>query len=259
MLPNDKRNYSNINIYFAYNPTMLEIAGLIETSFVDWDGKVVATLFVPRCNFRCPFCQNHDLILHPEKCIIIPQQKIQDFLLKHKDFIDGICMTGGEPTLYDLSNFFNKIKKMGFLVKLDTNGANPQSIKKLIDANQVDYIAMDLKAPLNEKYEKAAGIKVNIEDIKKSIDIIMKSNIEYEFRTTAVPTILKKEDIADITSAIKNARKYALQQFDPKNAMDPALRKISPYTGEEILEMAQLAGKNVKTVVIRGTAHSQTL
>ena len=238
---------------------MLKIAGVIETSFLDWDGKIVTTIFTPRCNFRCPFCQNQDLVLHPEKFDLIPEQKIQDLLLKHEDFIDGICMTGGEPTLFDLSNFFSKIKEMGFLIKLDTNGTDPKSIKKLIDANLVDYIAMDLKAPLNEKYEKAAGVKVNLENIKKSIDIIMRSDIGYEFRTTVVPTILEKEDIYEMTSAIKNAEKYALQQFEPKNALDPALRKISPYTGEEILEMAQLAKKNVNKVVIRGIANPQTL
>ena len=139
---------------------------------------------------------------------------------------------------------------------------------RIIDEVSGKYGTNNLEIDLNNLEDKIEfkytlkdeiTLKQNLEDIKKSINMIMRSNIGYEFRTTVVPTILKKEDIDDMTSVIKNAKKYALQQFEPKNALDPALRKISPYTGEEILEMAQLAKKNVKTVVIRGIAQTQTL
>lgn len=230
----------------------MKIKGMIEVSFLDWDGKIVTTLFVPKCNFRCPYCQNWELIEHPENFEEIAFERIKKFLLSHKDFIDGVCITGGEPISYeDLPDFIKKIKELGFLVKLDTNGSKPRMIKKLIDEKLVDYIAMDMKAPF-EKYDAACGVKVDAESIKRSIEIIMNSKIEYEFRTTAVPGITDESDIENIAASVRGAKKYVLQQFIPKNAMDKKLRNITPYEKDVFEKMMEKAKKYVKNARMRG-------
>lgn len=230
----------------------MKIKGMIEASFLDWDGKIVTTLFVPKCNFRCPYCQNWELIEHPENFEEVDFERIKKFLLGHKGFIDGVCVTGGEPTIYeDLPEFIKKIRDMGFLVKLDTNGSKPGMIKKLIDEKLVDYIAMDMKASF-EKYDTACGVKVDVESIKRSIEIIMNSKIEYEFRTTAVPDITDESDIENIADSVKGAKKYVLQQFIPKNAMDEKLRNVTPYEKDVFEKMMEKAKKYVKNAMMRG-------
>ncbi|MDI6916216.1 MAG: anaerobic ribonucleoside-triphosphate reductase activating protein [Thermoplasmatales archaeon] len=230
----------------------MKIKGMIEASFLDWDGKIVTTVFVPGCNFRCPYCQNWELIEHPEKFEEVDFERMKKFLLSHKDFIDGLCITGGEPTIYeDLPDFIKKIKKLDFTVKLDTNGSKPGMIKKLIDEKLVDYIAMDMKAPF-EKYDTACGVKVDMESIKRSIDIIMNSKIGYEFRTTVVPGITDESDVENIAKTMKRAKRYVLQQFIPKNAMDEKLRNITPYRKDIFEKMVEKAKKYVKNTVMRG-------
>lgn len=236
----------------------LRIAGMIETSFIDWDGKIVTTLYVPNCNFRCKFCYNYPLILHPEDFETIPKEKIFDFLVERKDFIDGVCITGGEPTLFeDLPDFLNEIKNLGFTVKLDTNGTAPEMIELLIEKKLVDYIAMDVKAPLNNKYNEIADTNVDLEKIRKSIEIIMKSCIDYEFRTTIVPTLLSRLDICEIAKFLKSAKKYVLQQFRPEMALNETLRKVNPYSKEKISEIANSIRAEGVNVMCRGETAPQ--
>lgn len=162
-------------------------------------------------------------------------------------------MTGGEPALYkDLPQFLRKIKKLGLKIKLDTNGSIPEMLKNVINEDLVNYIAMDIKAPLDKRYEKLAGVAINLEKIKKSIKIIMSSKIDYEFRTTVVPTLLSKKDIIDILKEIQGAKKFAIQQFLPKHAMSLELRKVKPCDANIIKEMRKIAKKYVENVKIRG-------
>ena len=223
---------------------------MIETSLIDWDGKIVSTLYVSLCNFRCPFCYNYDLVLHPKNLRNISFEEINSFLLKRKDFIDGICMSGGEPTLYpDLVLYFRKIKEKGFLIKLDTNGTNPKLLKNLLDFGLVDYIAMDIKSSLNYKsYFKAAGIKdkILLDNVKDSIKLIMNSKIDYEFRTTVVPLLHNEETIVKIAQHISGARKYILQNFSPQEkTLDSSFQKIKPYSDGKIQELSEKAKKYV--------------
>ena len=223
---------------------------MIETSLIDWEGKIVSTLYVPSCNFRCPYCYNCDLILHPENFPDISQREINNYLLERKDFIDGICMSGGEPTLYpDLSAYFKGIKDKGFLIKLDTNGTNPKLLKNLIDFGLVDYIALDIKSSLDfENYSKAAGIedKMMMEKVKDSIELIMNSKIDYEFRTTVVPLLHSEETIIKIARYISGAKKYVLQNFSPlEKTLEPSFQKIKPYSNEKIQELSEKAKKHV--------------
>lgn len=234
----------------------MKIKGFIETSLLDWEGMIVSTLYVPYCNFRCPYCQNSGLVLNPEQYEIIPFQTIKNYLVEHRDWIDGICLTGGEPCLHeDLVDFIKKIREVGMRVKLDTNGAFPGVLQEILDIGIINYVAMDIKAPLEiEAYRKSVGIKSSnlVPKIEESIKIIMESGIDYEFRTTVVPTLHKKEDIETIARRIKGARKYALQNFVPQNTLDPDYMKIKPYRIEELSELAEGARKYVRNCHWRG-------
>ena len=233
----------------------LEIRGFIEISFLDWDGKVVSTVFVPYCNFRCPFCYNVDLIKNPQSLDLAGIEQIEKYLLEHKDFIDGICLTGGEPCVHKdkgLFDFMRLIRKHGFAIKLDTNGADPDCIKKAIEEKLVRYIAMDIKGPLDQRYDRLSGVKTDLSKIKESIKTIMQSGIDYEFRTTVVPTLLDKKDIEDIATGIKGAKKFVLQQFVPKDALDKALKQVTPYSKNELLDMVSAAQQFVPNTILRG-------
>ena len=236
----------------------IEIKGIVYISMLDWDGKIVTTLFTPRCNFRCPFCHNAELVLHHAKHKKIPLFDIIYHLDKYKKWIDGICLTGGEPCLYeDIDVFLEKIRKCKPKVKLDTNGSFPNVIERLLKKKLVDYIAMDIKTRLDDcgtsaNYEIAAGMKkIEKAKIRKSIKLIMDSGVDYEFRTTVVPGIHTSEDILAIAGFIKGAKKYCLQNFQKSEALDPSYRKIQPYEAKDLEEMKVLVSKYVKECVVR--------
>jgi len=234
---------------------MLEIKGFIETSFLDWDGKVVSTLYVAGCNFHCPFCHNSGLIEKPQEYETIPLDKIENFLLERKDFVDGICLTGGEPTLHKnkgLFEFLQRVKDLGFKVKFDSNGLDPGCLGSLVARKLIDYIAMDIKGPLDERYDKLSGVKTDLSKIKESIKLIMASGLDYEFRTTVVPTLLSVQDVVDIAKNLKGAKKFVLQQFVAEHCWDEKLRSIKPYDKEEIEKMILQAKKYIPQTVIRG-------
>ena len=236
------------------NTSSLEIKGFIETSLIDWDGKVVSVIFLPGCNFRCPYCQNMDLVDHPEKFKTIPEDRVFEYLESHRDFIDGVCITGGEPTIHKdkgLTEFIKKVKQEGFLVKLDTNGSDPGYIKDLVHRKLIDYVAMDVKAPL-ETYIRAANVKVDPDRIKESIEFLKSGEVDYEFRTTIAPTIFGLEEIEDAARLISGAKKYALQQFEPENCKDIELKKLKPANIETVSQMMDTAKKYVKNVIYRG-------
>lgn len=229
------------------------IRGITETSFLDWDGKVVTVLYTGECNFKCPFCHNWSLMDEHDKYPEKDWDEVRDFLIEHRDFLDGVCITGGEPTLdEDLEDIIRRVRGLGLKVKLDTNGSRPDILKKLIDEDMLDAVAMDVKMPLDERHLKACGVDFSLDKLEKSVEIVRNSNLEYEFRTTVVPTIHTKKDIADIARMLEGANKYVLQQFKPDNSRNEALREIRPYSNVEILEMATEAKKYVKEVVVRG-------
>ncbi|MEK7166913.1 MAG: anaerobic ribonucleoside-triphosphate reductase activating protein [Patescibacteria group bacterium] len=227
------------------------IGGLQKISLIDYPDKICSVIFTIGCNFKCKFCYNPELVLINSQQPTIKQEDIFKFLKKKKKFIDGVCVTGGEPTLHqDLPEFLEQIKKMGFLVKLDTNGTNPKMLKKLIKKKLVDYIAMDIKAPFL-KYEKIIGKKIDLSKIKESIKIIINFP-DYEFRTTVAPNLVTEEDIIFIAKQIKGAKKYFLQQFVPSEKMiDEKYKKLKPYPMEILKKMRDKTKKYIKTVKIR--------
>ncbi|OGB86796.1 anaerobic ribonucleoside-triphosphate reductase activating protein [candidate division WOR-1 bacterium RIFCSPLOWO2_02_FULL_46_20] len=233
----------------------MSIKGFIKTSFLDWDGKIVSTLYVAGCNFRCPFCHNFGLIEKPQSYETVPRARIDKFLLEHKDFIDGICLTGGEPCLHKnsgLFEFLRHIKELGMQIKFDTNGTDPRCLKKAVDENLLDYIAMDIKGPLDERYDKLSGVKTDLTKINESIRFIRDSGVPYEFRMTVVPTLLERVDVRAVAKALAGAQKLILQQFSEKNCWDLSLRKIKPYAKEELEVMAGLAKEFVPDTFLRG-------
>ena len=231
----------------------MKIGGLQKLTLVDYPGKVAATVFLIGCNFKCPFCQNPELV-DPEK--IKKQPKISEkeffaFLDSKKGLIEGICITGGEPTIHaDLIDFIKKIKNKGFLIKLDTNGSSPEMLEKLIRAKLLDFIALDIKSSENN-YSKASGVKVDLEKINKSIDLIKTSGLDYEFRTTAVPGLVEKEDIEQMGEWLKGAKKFALQQFQNKKVLDKKFTKIEPYSEEIFKEFQKILEKYIEKVELR--------
>ncbi len=231
----------------------MQIKGFIETSLIDWDGKIVSVVFLPGCNFRCPFCHNHLLVEHPEQVADVPWSRVEAFLRAKRGWIDGVVVTGGEPTIHkDLPGFLAKFKGMGLPVKLDTNGGNPGMLKRILDEGLVDYIAMDLKAAMGEAYAKACGLPFDQGDLRASINIIMSSGRDYEFRTTIVPGIHGLESIRSMAGEIRGAKKWVLQQFVSANAGDEGLRQVAPYDNEQLERMREAAAGEVKTARLRG-------
>ena len=207
--------------------------GWQKTSLNEWPGKVCSVVFLQGCNFRCPFCYNYDLVLNPEKLPLIKEKQVLDYCKKNKDLLDGVMITGGEPLINkkkDLIKFIKKVKKLGLKVGIETNGTNPKMIEFLIANDLVDYLAMDVKAPLiQKKYDKITGVKVDLKKIRKSIRIIIDSNIDSEFRTTVIPGLLNEEDILKIIQEIKGGKRYCLQQFQKGETLGQ-LPKIDVYS-----------------------------
>jgi len=217
----------------------MQIGGLQKLTLIDYPGRIAATVFLCGCNFRCPWCYSAELVL-PEKIKKqpkIPEEEFFQFLKERKGLLEGLVLCGGEPTINPvLPQFCKKIKKLGYSVKLDTNGSNPKMLKKLIDEKLINYVAMDIKVP-KEKYKKFFGERIKIKDIEKSIKILKEGKVDYEFRTTVIPTVLDKEDILKIAKWIKGAKKYFLQNFRPEKTIDPKFEKIKPYPQEYLLEI----------------------
>ncbi len=227
------------------------VKGLQKTTLVDYPGKVACTIFLCRCNFRCPFCYNKDLVLNYEKIPEIKEKEILDFLKERKKWLDGVAITGGEPCIHkNLPQLIKKIKELGYLVKLDTNGSNPKMLEELINKKLVDYIAMDIKNSL-EKYNESCGVKVDIKNIKKSIGIIKKNKIDNEFRMTVVPTLHDKHDMEDIGKLLKNSKRFFIQQFKPLTTIDKRFEKIEPFPIETLKEFKKILEKYISKVEIR--------
>ena len=205
----------------------MAICGIEKSSFIDYPDKISTVLFIKGCNFKCSYCHNSHIVNNEDS--LIELEEILIFLKNRKKFIEAVCITGGEPTLdSELYNLIKKIKKEKFFVKLDTNGTRPYILEKLIKNNLLDYIAMDIKAPF-DKYEKITQSKVDIDSIKKSIEIIINSNINYEFRTTVCKELLNEDDIMQIAEYIKGSRNYYIQNFKDGETVLEGKNKFTPH------------------------------
>lgn len=235
------------------------IKGLQKHTLLDYPGKVACTIFLFGCNFRCFYCHNPELVdaKLAEDVRTYTKKEILQFLKERQEFLEGVCITGGEPTLNkDLPEFIKQIKKLGYKVKLDTNGTNPRMLQSLQKENLVDYVAMDFKAPL-KKYPKVVNATVNIENLKKSIDIIKKFP-DYEFRITVVPKLTSKEDLLEIAKYLKKHKankKFFLQEFRPVKCLDKSFEKEKPYSKEEMQEMLEMLKPYFQHIEIRSETY----
>jgi pyruvate formate lyase activating enzyme len=231
----------------------MKVKGFIKNTFIEYPGKIASIVFLSGCNFRCSFCFNPELIFDSDCLDDISEKDIFDFLEKQKKWIDALVISGGEPTINsELPEFIKKAKSMGLLVRIYTNGSNPKMIKDLIENKLVDSIAMDIKAPLDEEsYEKITKINGIVKNVIDSISIIMKSEIDYEFRTTVVPGLHSEKDVESIAKSIKGAKLFVLQRFVPDKAMDDDLKKLKTQSDEEMQKIASAANKYVSNVKVR--------
>lgn len=202
------------------------LGGFQKLTLIDYPGKIATTVFTVGCSFRCPFCHNPELVLSPGVSSNV-EKEFFEFLEKRKGKLEGVCITGGEPTIQpDLTDFIKKIRNLGYFVKLDTNGSRPDVVRNIIKEKLADFIAMDIKGT-PEKYKETTGGKADIERIKLSVDLIKNSGIPYEFRTTVVPGIHEESDFDEIAKWIGGSMAYYLQAYQETKILDPNLKKIT--------------------------------
>jgi pyruvate formate lyase activating enzyme len=228
------------------------IGGLQKTSLIDFPGKVSCVCFVSGCNFRCPYCHNPDLVHHPENAFM-DEGAFLAFIRERRGFLDGVVISGGEPTLQkDLPAFVSRIKREGFAVKLDTNGSHPSMIQELMEKRLVDYVAMDVKTEPS-LYPRFIRKDVNPEDIRSSIERIMAAGIAYEFRTTCVRPFVDAETVEAIGRLIQGCSLYVLQPFRRTRVLDPAFfeNRTAGYDHEEMIGLKAVADPWVQKCIVR--------
>ena len=230
----------------------MRIGGFQKFTMVDYPGKLATTVFTVGCTFRCPFCHNPELVLHDK----FPQKNMEDLFFEHlkkrKGKLDGVCITGGEPTIQpDILAFMRKIKDKGFLVKLDSNGSMPEVLQDAISQQLIDFIAMDIKnSP--KKYAQTAGCTIDMEKICKSVNMIIESGIDYEFRTTVVPGIHKEDDFMEIANWIGGSNAYYLQQYRYSKLVDESLPERIGSDTVDLVKISLNIGHKFGKFGIRG-------
>ena len=227
----------------------MQIGGIQRFSSIDFPGRIASVLFTVGCNFRCPFCHNPELVVGPFPSI--PEDIIFAFLKSRVGQLDGVVISGGEPTLHhDLTEFITKIKDLGFEIKLDTNGTNPTVLQELLNKNVLDYVAIDIKHTW-EKYNTITRVNLDVESIKKSVNILINSNIEYEFRTTVIQSIHTLDDIVEISENIRGAKVYAVQEFIPTKTLDENFSKYTAFDKNDFENIRKKIEGNVEKFIIR--------
>jgi pyruvate formate lyase activating enzyme len=229
----------------------MKIGGLQRVSLIDYPGLICAIIFLQGCNFKCSYCHNPELVDPSLFRSSIKEIDVMEFLGTRKGKLDAVTITGGEPTIqHKLPDFIRQIKKIGFAVKLDTNGSRPEVIKDLIAEKLLDYIAMDIKAPL-DKYKEVVNTNVDQDSIKESIKLILKAKIPYEFRTTVVQSQLEENDILQIGKMIAGAGRYVLQNFVPSKTLDKRFLKEKSFSHEKMQQIKNRLAQQIGSVSIR--------
>jgi pyruvate formate lyase activating enzyme len=227
------------------------IGGFQRFSLIDYPDKICAIVFTQGCNFRCPYCHNPELVDNKRYQIALKEEEILSFLDRRKKNIDAVTITGGEPLLQsDLENFLSAVKGLGYLVKLDTNGSFPKRLEKIIKSKSINYIAMDIKTSL-QNYEYVIKRKIAKTKILDSIRLIMNSGLHYEFRTTVVRSLLRKDDFFEIGQLIKNSRLYVLQNFVASKILDDQFLDIKSCSCEEIDSYREIMENFVQKCIVR--------
>ena len=229
----------------------MKICGLNKTTMLDYPGRLAATVFLGGCNFCCPFCHNGPLVIAPEKAGSISEQEILKFLEKRRGILEGVCITGGEPTIYkELPRFLLSVRKLGYQIKLDTNGTNPGMVKELEREGLIDMVAMDIKAA-PDNYIRAAGVQnPSMEAVFETADYLLHGQLDYEFRTTAVKGFHTREDFMQIGKWIKGAKAYFLQSY--RESQEVLCPGFESFTREELLGFLRILQAEIPNAAIRG-------
>lgn len=229
----------------------MKIGGLQKVSLIDYPGKISAILFTRGCNFRCGYCHNPELVEPRLYQACLPQKDVMDFLKTRKGKLDAVTITGGEPTIQeDLISVVREIRKMGFALKLDSNGSRPDVLESLLRKRLIDYIALDIKAPY-DKYSDVAGAKVDIDLVRESLRLVIHAGIQHEFRTTVVASLLSPDDIDAMAQAIVGAKRYVLQKFQPARTLVEKFSLDQTYSDEVFLRLGKKLEKKIPCVVVR--------
>lgn len=229
----------------------MQIFGFNKTTLLDFPEHVACTVFTGGCNFRCPFCQNGDLVLHGGSLPVLDEEEVFGVLRKRKGILTGVCVTGGEPTLQrDLDVFLSRVKELGYLVKLDSNGYRPEVLQSLCVRGLVDYFAMDIKSS-PENYARTAGVKeLDMGLIRESVDFIRSCGLDYEFRTTVVRELHSSGDFLSIGEWLKGCKAYFLQSYVESEGV--ICKEFSSYSKEELEEFVMLLKPYIDNVSLRG-------
>lgn len=229
----------------------MKIYGLNKTTLLDYPGRVAATIFLGGCNFRCPFCQNSSLVLSPDRQPEIPEEEVLSFLKKRKGILEGVCVTGGEPTLSpELPEFLKKIQDLGYPVKLDTNGSRPQVLKDLASRNLIQMTAVDIKACPNNYPSLCGLVHPDLDSIKETVDFLINGSLDYEFRTTVVRELHTEQDFIQIGQWIAGAKAYYLQAY--RNSEEVLQPGFSSYSQKELMYFRDILKRTIPLVELRG-------
>lgn len=210
------------------------IVGLDLLSLVHYPGLLSAVVKVPGCNFRCPFCKKEDLVLHHQEMDKIPEDDVIETLYPRIGFLGGVCITGGEPTLHRfLPDFCSQLRTIGAKIKVETNGSRPRNLKRIIDRRRVDYISLDIKAPL-KRYREITRYKIQPSTIEESIKLIRQSSIDHDFHVTVIPGIHDREGLLDIAQTLAGSKRLILERYEPGKAFCPPFSEIQPYSEDEM-------------------------
>jgi len=232
----------------------MRIVGFTETSLLDWHGRISAVLFIGGCNFSCPFCHNYRIADDDPELALVPLEEVTPTLHRKRDWYDGVVLTGGEPLMHpEVFDLCRQFKATGQQVKVDTNGAYPYALKTLLELKLVDAVAMDIKAPLDSRYTKAAGKHLDLAPLRRTIQLLIESGVEHEFRCTLVPGLINPEDATAIGETIKGAQAVALQEYNSSRARVKGFGEAKSYTLAEVEAMAEVLRRSVKEVRIRGS------
>jgi len=233
----------------------MDIKGFIPTSLIEWEGKIASVLFLPNCNLRCRYCHAGQLVCHPDQVHTIPREEVFDYLRGQRDWLDGVVITGGEPTLHgeDLRELIGQVRAVPLDVMIETNGTRPEWVGRLLTEGALAAVAMDLKAPLTAAdYARVTAAEVDVNDVRQSLRLIRDSGLPHEFRITLVPGLVGRDELERMAPELDGADVIALQNFKPELCLDPALHKVTPYPSEELDALAEIVRPHARRVVVRG-------
>lgn len=228
--------------------TELKVAGIEPVSMIDWEGKIAAVIFLAGCNFRCPYCHNPELITADCESFV-PWEDIMARLDKKKGWLDGVVITGGEPTMFKgLVFLIQELKQADLKVKLDTNATDPDVVKQLLDEKMIDYVAIDIKAPF-DKYNLVTKSIGQSQNVKKTTEAVIRAGVSHEFRTTVVPGLCEPQDILQIAKYLGaiGAERYYIQQFNPRNVLSQKLNTLRPFPSKILTELEQACNAYLPT------------